>query len=179
MSQPDRQAEFAELIANHQSQIYGFVRAMVRLTDDAQDLHQQTLAVLWHKFDQFEAGTNFLAWALRVAELEVRIFRRQRHLVTGLSEDVMSQLAVTFYEASESGALDERKAALTGCLEKLSSEDRSLVNQVYLEQQRINQVAQRLNRLPQSVSNSLRRIRRSLFECIESSVARGVAYDDL
>jgi RNA polymerase sigma-70 factor (ECF subfamily) len=168
---PRRQQEFAELIANHQSQIYGFVRAMVRCTEDAQDLHQQTLTVLWQKFDQFESGTNFLGWALRVAELEVRSFRRKRQPLTGLQDDVFSQLANVMHAEAESGALDQRKAALQNCLAKLGDDDRELLAHVYVEQQQIRRVAEQLGRLPQSISNSLRRIRLSLYKCIERSVS--------
>ena len=117
---PDRQQAFAELIANHQSQIFGFVRAMVRRQEDAQDLHQQTLTLLWQKFDEFTLGTNFLAWALRVAEFEVRSFRRKRQPLTGLQDDVFSQLANAMHAEAESGALHARKSALQVCLTKLA-----------------------------------------------------------
>lgn len=165
-----RHQEFAELIANHQSQIYGFVRAMVRRQEDAQDLHQQTLTVLWQKFDQFELGTNFLAWALRVAELEVRNFRRQRSPLTGLHDEVFSQLANVMHAEADNGALGDRKSALNQCLAKLEDEDRVLLTHIYVEQQQIKRVAKQLGRLPQSISNSLRRIRLALYKCIERSV---------
>jgi RNA polymerase sigma-70 factor (ECF subfamily) len=169
---PTREAKFSELIANHQNQIYGFVRAMVRRTEDAQDLHQQTLVVLWQKFDKFESGTNFLAWALRVAELEVLAFRRRNQPLTGFGDEVFSQLADAMHGQAESGVLGERIAALKQCLTKLSKEDSTLIKDVYVERHRVKSVAEQLGRIPQSVSNSLRRIRRVLFDCIESAVSR-------
>ena len=168
---PSRQPEFVELIANHQSQIYGFLRAMVRRPEDAQDLHQQTLTVLWQKFEQFETGSNFLAWALRVAELEVRKFRRERQPVSGLDDDVLSQLAHAMHSAAEAGDLSERKSALRNCLAKLTDDEHALLKHIYIEQQQIKLVAEQLGRLPQSISNTLRRVRLALFECIERSVA--------
>ena len=60
-------------------------------------------------------------------------------MVTGLDDDVFTQLATTL--------LEDRKSALDGCLQKLTAEERALVHSVYQQRQRINRVAQQLNRL--------------------------------
>jgi len=173
VAESEHREQFAQLVSLHQSQVFGFIRAMTRNTEDAQDLHQQTLIVLWKKFDKFEADSNFLAWALRVADLEVRHFHsRRKRSATDLSEDIMSQVATALHHEAELGELDTRKSALSGCMDKLSDGDRQMIERIYVEEHRIKQVAAEMDRLPQSVSNSLRRIRQGLFECIESALAR-------
>ena len=169
----ERREEFSQLVAQYQSQLFGFIRAMVRRNEDAQDIHQQTLVILWRKFDTYQSGTNFLAWSFRVAEFEIRHFRRRPEAVDGeLGDDVLTQLADAMYQQAVRGEQDNRMQALEDCLAKLSSDDRSLIERVYVEDHRITEVAKQMGRLPQSVSNSLRRVRQSLFECIETSVAR-------
>lgn len=171
----ERKAEFVELIAQYQGQIYGFICAMVRNRADAQDIQQQTLLVLWRKFHQFQQGTNFLAWAFQVAQIEVRRFRSTRQAVgVHLSEQVLSLVAESMVKDDREDLFEARKSALAECLNKLSAPDHELINQVYGGRKRVNDVAAESGRVPQSVTNSLRRIRRRLFECIERSVASAI-----
>ena len=58
--------EFTRLLLENQKRIWGLVLSLVPRGSDADDVMQETCAVLWRKFDQFEAGTNFGAWALRI-----------------------------------------------------------------------------------------------------------------
>ncbi len=43
---------------------------------NADEVLQKTSIVLWSKFKQFDPDTNFLAWARRIARLEVNNFCR-------------------------------------------------------------------------------------------------------
>jgi RNA polymerase sigma-70 factor (ECF subfamily) len=173
MPSSERNAEFVELIAQHQGQIYGFICALVRNRDDAQDILQQTLLVLWQKFSQFQPGTNFLSWAFQVSQIEARRFRSVRRS-TGvqLSEELLSLVAQSMVNEAQEDLFQARKGALAECLRKLSEHDHQLVNEVYGSRKRVNDIAVEAGRIPQSVTNSLRRIRRRLFDCIERSVTK-------
>lgn len=147
---------------------------MIRGREDAEDVYQQVLTVLWRKFDQFTLGTNFPGWALRVAELEVRDFRsrsRERHL--NLSSEVLLELADVMCADAEQRTYDDRQVALEQCLERLNDSDRELVDRIYGREERIADLAAELGRIPQSISNSLRRIRQTLYECVERALSRG------
>ena len=65
-----------------------------------------------------------------------------------------------------------RTAELENSTAKLRESDRELLKDCYGETEGIAEVAQRRGRSPQSVHNSLRRIRRALFECIQRALAR-------
>ena len=52
----DRRAEFAELLRQHQSQLFGYIHSLLRNLSDADDLFQQTTLILWKKFGEFERG---------------------------------------------------------------------------------------------------------------------------
>ena len=45
---------------------------------DAEEVFQNTSVVLWNKFGEFSAGSNFFAWASRVAYFEVLSLMKQR-----------------------------------------------------------------------------------------------------
>jgi RNA polymerase sigma-70 factor (ECF subfamily) len=43
-----RQVEFAEQLRQAQSRLFGYIHALVRDLDDADDLFQQTTLILWN-----------------------------------------------------------------------------------------------------------------------------------
>ena len=165
---------FAEQLRLHQVQVFGYIYSLVRNFDDADDLFQQTSLAMWHKFAQFDRSKSFVAWACGVARFEVSNFLRTRSRHKLYFSDDLSLLMA---EAQESGGADgaeDRREALAGCLGKLRQRDRQLVEACYGEESRVPEVAREWGRSATSIHNSLRRIRRSLFECVRRSAALGV-----
>ena len=73
-----RAEEFIELLALHDPVISAYVMSLVPSNSDAQDILQETKLALGRSFEQFETGTDFVAWARRRQEKrEAR--RKARH----------------------------------------------------------------------------------------------------
>ena len=77
MPDPKRYDEFAGLVRLHTGQVLAYINALVLDWNNADNLFQETCLVLWQKFDEFRPGTNFLAWALHIANFKVMKFRTQ------------------------------------------------------------------------------------------------------
>jgi RNA polymerase sigma-70 factor (ECF subfamily) len=152
--------------------LLGYLHSLVRDLDDAEDLFQQTTVILWKKFDEYDATRSFLSWACGIGRLEAMNFLRARGRQKLYFSDELNLLLVEAQEAFPEDEQEERRAALSGCVEKLREGDRQLLQEVYAGGASPTQVAERLGRIPQSVQNSLRRIRRVLFECIERTLAQ-------
>ena len=63
MSDQEQHRLFGELISAHQSRLYGFLFALVGNREDADELFQETSLTLSRRFDTFQPGSNFYAWA--------------------------------------------------------------------------------------------------------------------
>jgi RNA polymerase sigma-70 factor (ECF subfamily) len=165
----DRQRKnlFAQHLHQCQARLLGYIHCLVRDLDDAEDLFQQTAVVLWRKFDEFDGARSFFAWACGVARLEAANFLRARGRRKLYFSDELNLMLIEAQQGLDEDEADGRREALTGCVEKLRQRDRQLVETCY-GTEGVNAVAQRLGRAPQSVHNSLRRIRRALFECVSS-----------
>ena len=74
----DSGAEFADLLREAHRELFGFIFALLQNRADAEDVYQQTAMVLWRKFASFERGTNFVAWAIRVAQFEIKDYVKAR-----------------------------------------------------------------------------------------------------
>ncbi len=167
-----RRTEFAEYLRQYQGRLFGYIHSLVRDTDDADDLFQQTTLTLWKKFDDFQRDLSFFAWACGVARFEVANFLRARGRDRLYFSDELNLMLVEAHaELTEEDREDQREA-LARCLEKLRQRDRQLLEDCYADPDGVNAVAQRLGRVPQSVHNSLRRIRRALFECVCRAFSR-------
>jgi RNA polymerase sigma-70 factor (ECF subfamily) len=159
-------ATFAELLRKSQSRLYGYIHSLVRDLNDADDLFQQTTLILWKKFGEFDRMRSFFAWACGIARLEVANFLRGRGRQRLYFCDDLNLLLIEAQEEMTNDELEDRREALAKCVEKLRERDRDLINECYGASSGIHEAADRRGRSPQSVYNSLRRIRRSLFECI-------------
>ena len=77
---------------------------MVFSHHDAEEVFQNTSVVLWNKFGEFEPGSNFFAWASRVAYYEVLNLMKQRRRSRTFSDEALELLA------SEAVALSEESS---------------------------------------------------------------------
>jgi RNA polymerase sigma-70 factor, ECF subfamily len=177
-SLPSKVDRFMTELMRHQRRLYQHIHALLPRQHDAEDAMQDVLVVLWKKFDQFDAGTSFYAWASRVAYLEVQNYRRRNsRLVTILDEEVFEQIAVEVERQAD--FLEVRRDAMQRCAQRLSATDRELLNLRYVPGASVKEIALRLGRPANSVCKSLGRIRQALWECInEEMAARGQGGDE-
>jgi len=169
MSQADRTQEFLELLTHQDRALGVYVYSMVQDPHDADDILQQTKMILWRCFDQFETGTNFLAWARKTAFHQVLTHRRQKKReATPLSDEILELLHDEVAKLSDSG--DRRRDALRSCVAKLPAAHRQLVTLRYYEDMEIDGVAERIRSTTGAVYRALSRIRMSLLTCMEKEI---------
>ena len=157
--------EFVQLFSRTQRRIYLHILGQVGNPNDADEILQETNVVIWSKFDRFELGTNFIAWTFQIANFEVLKFRdRRRSNRLVFSDDIVEAIAEDSEESQHD--LDLRRAALGECLGKLRPKDRELIQTRYAPGNKGKDVASLLGRPSNSVYQSIGRIRKTLFECI-------------
>ena len=158
---------FVRLLAHNQYEIHSFILTLVPHWADADDVMQATSIVLWRKFDRFQPGTDFVAWACRVARLEVQNFRRVKGRDRLLFNDALLQ-SLGEVRLSMGNELEAERELLNGCITRLKPDDHELIRRCY-GQKAINakQVAVELGRPVNTVYKALIRIRRNLYECVQ------------
>jgi RNA polymerase sigma-70 factor, ECF subfamily len=170
MSRQVKTEDFIELYTTYESRLRGYVLSLVPRWSDAEEIAQRCSLILWKKFDQFEPGTNFYAWACQIARLEVKEFRkrtnRERVVFSDEFVDSVADEAIAMQEE-----LPERLNALQKCVEKLSKEHRELLRLRYDERRSVGSVAKVVARPIEGVYKALSRIRMALHNCINASLA--------
>ncbi len=168
----DRSERFVQLLAKCERQLFAYILALVWNVHDAEDLYQRTALELWRKFEEYRPGSNFAQWAFTTARLLVANFHRtERRRKAFFSKELV--LALTERQVASSVERSDTLAEqLTECMKLLSEADQNLLRLCYDSERTIKQVAEELGRPPQSTYNSLCRIRRRLFDCIQRLAAR-------
>ncbi len=163
----DRQAEFVRLLSQCSSRLFGFVLSLCVNRSDAEDVFQNTSVVLWEKFDAFEPGTNFLAWACRIAYFEALYDRRKTSRVKTLSDAAWQALATDALATVDEKHEDQE--ALADCLARLKGADRELLQQRYFAQQSVAEIAEASAKSVHSIYRALSRIHDALLQCVRRS----------
>lgn len=170
-----RAEEFAELYSSCQQRLYVYIVTLIGNHFDAYDILQDTNLVLWQKFDQFERGTSFVAWAREVARYRVLRYRQLHANDTPTLEPFVLDLLASRLNNINEHSDSPYSAALPDCIEKLSDGDRELIDHRYASGTRIEVLAERLHRSVNAISQSLGRIRRLLRKCMEEAVQEQAA----
>lgn len=171
MTKIDRDAEFARLLGEAHRQLFGFIFAMLQNRADAEDVYQQCAVVLWKKFSSFTPGTNFIAWAIRIAQYEIKDFikaRRRRRVY--FNDAILDAIAVT-YQTEPSELQQQRLEALAHCLDKLSDRDRRMLKQCYAVDRDYCKIAESEGKTMAAIYKAISRIRKSLYNCIQRTMA--------
>ncbi|MFO0807919.1 MAG: sigma-70 family RNA polymerase sigma factor [Gemmataceae bacterium] len=167
----DRVDEFVRLLAQHQRRLYLYVVSLVPRPGDAEEVLQETNLVLWREFGQFRPGTNFAAWACRVAFHQVLAWRKKRQRDRlEFSDEFLAAVAAEAEATDE--LLECRCRALATCLTRLPPHHRTLIQLRYSEGHGIDTIAEQLGRTVDAVYRALSRIRRELHECVTRSLAQ-------
>lgn len=162
----DRQTLFVSLLNRHHRHLLGFIASLVGHRQDAEDVLQRASVTLWQKFDTFEQGTDFMAWAGRVAFYEAKNFLRVASHCRVQFDDALLEL-LAGERAVDLAHQDSRIEALDHCLAKLDEPSRELMRSAYLDDLNMVDLAAQLRRAPQTLYNKLNLIRRALAACVE------------
>jgi RNA polymerase sigma-70 factor, ECF subfamily len=171
MSDETKTTDFLALYASSQRRIYAYIRTHVLTPTDADDVFQDTVAVLWQKFSEFQNGTDFVRWACCVARLEVLAHHRHRkRLLSVFSDEVIDLVAEKVLELGKDAA--DRAEALRDCEESLPSRDRAILDLRYRSALPVKQIAIALHRTESTIYKLLAQVHNQLYDCVETKLAR-------
>lgn len=172
---PEDDSEFVTNLTAHQTVIQNYLNALLPGDSEIPDITQRANLVLWNKRAEFEAGSNFKAWALSIAYWEARAWMSKRKQKAWLFFDEELVKSITEHFVTESGGEDDlafnKVNALRLCLADLSDSDRVIVVNHYQHEKSLAECGKILGRSRDSLKTSLYRIRHALRRCIESRLS--------
>ncbi|NOY43607.1 MAG: sigma-70 family RNA polymerase sigma factor [Planctomycetes bacterium] len=164
-------ARFVPLFTAHSRRIHGFISMLLPSGADVDDVFQETGRVLWEKFDQFEEGTNFFAWASSIARFQTLAFlQRNRRSRIKFSTEFIQTVSEQVLEDAD--VLEEKHRALAECVEKLKPRDHELIQLRYSPNATTKSVAKQVGRPVGGLYKALNRIENVLLDCVRLTLRR-------
>jgi RNA polymerase sigma-70 factor, ECF subfamily len=170
MKPKDFQEQFVRNLTNCQAALYAYILSLLPDRNDANDVLQDTNLVMWRRSEEFVEGTNFIAWAYKIARYNVlshyRDRGRDRHI---FDEELFDRLADAAERRTSNS--DGTAALLDDCVEELPATQRQLVQERYGPGGSVCDMARRLGQSAAALSVTLSRIRHALLECVRRKLA--------
>ena len=166
---PPQADDFITLLTGHQDILLTFIRSSIGDLATAKDILQEVNLVLWKKSSQFHQGTNFKAWAFKVAKFQILgNYRDNQRSRLVFDDDLLTQLSSEAVQVDDSWKNEHRIDALEICLKKLPQQQRQLLDKHYQSGNTIKELAQSLNSSTSRLKMILFRARNNLRDCILS-----------
>ena len=169
-SRDQKVREFVSLLTSQQARIYSYILSLAPNFNDADDILQDTTKFMWERFDEFILGTDFLAWAKKIAYfLIMEHFRNKKKVhASCFDEQLITKLDQNYQKLSDSSK--DYQAHLKECLKKLKQQDRNLLKLRYYENHKVKELASRFGCSIQYVYRNISRIHQLLLACIQKQL---------
>jgi RNA polymerase sigma-70 factor (ECF subfamily) len=161
----DPTENFVRLLTRYEADVHRYIVSLLPGSAETDDVMQDTAALLWRKFSEYDPDRPFLPWAMRFAYFEVLKHRKkvgQSRLI--FSDALVDTLAADYDKIAPE--LESRRKALAHCLTKLSGRDRELLQHRYDAGKTIQQLAAQQKRSVHKLYHTLDHLRGALMECV-------------
>ena len=159
---------FMSLTLSCQKDIYVYILSLVVCPSSAEDILQETLTVMWRKFDEFESGTNFVAWGKQIARYKVMDFiSKNKRMMVHFDSDVLELIEAKYSQIDNQA---DRKEALKKCLLKLTDKQLSLLKLRHGSDMSLKQVGLQFGITKQSVYRLMSNIYGLLSMCVRDAL---------
>ena len=163
--------DFLHFFRRAETDLRAFIGSVIRDPHAREDIFQEVSRTLWERFDDYDLGRSFGAWARGIASrkiLEAR--RRSARFPLLFPPETVEAIAQAFDETDEPAAA--REAALKLCVDALPPRSRQILTSRYDERQPCERIAQATGMNPKAVHQTLSRLRRALHRCITHRLER-------
>ena len=162
---------FARLFAQHERRIYCYIFSLLGDWEATDDVFQDTCAVMWAKFPDFQEGTDFAGWGCRIGRYKVLKYREKCSRTLPFAGEEFLETVATARE-SEDAAEGDWLSALSDCMDKLTPRDRDIIIRRYSVNCTIKKLAESLGLPANTAYKAISRIRKELVDCVQKAAAR-------
>ena len=159
-------AAFAKIVERYQMLVYGYLRARLLQSSDAEDLAQEVFLRCFMSRQRFAVSHDIRPWLIGIAR---NLLREHVRRVKQRKETGWTQLCLEIDTLTESEAVepDEGLDHLPGCLDSLGDSARQAIEMRYCSQLRLSEIGSRLRRSEGAAKLLMFRARQALKNCLD------------
>ena len=164
--QAARDEQFGDLVKEHQASLRVFVRSLGVEPDWVDDLAQDAFVTAYRELNSYDSDRDFGKWLRGIARNLVRNELRKQGRHRRILHEGLSQHLLGLAENEKDQSNDTKLPALRDCVEQLPEKSRELVRSRYYEGWDATVLAGKFEMKAAAVRQTLLRIRRKLYVCI-------------
>jgi RNA polymerase sigma-70 factor (ECF subfamily) len=167
----DQVTHVQSLFVQHMAAVRGFVVSLVSDFSLADDVMQETFLTVTQKAADFQLGTNFRAWVMKIARYKtLQLLEKARPFQDRFAPEVIAALSAQ--DGAEDWHMEQQIAKLRLCLESLAPRAREIVELRYQQAHNPPEIARRVNWSVDAVHVALSKARVTLRDCISRKLAQ-------
>ncbi len=165
---------YAPLVEKHKAMVYTICYKIVRKSEEAEELAQDTFLKAFDKLNSFRSEAKFSTWLYRIAYNAAISMTRKRRLEVHALDDFV----ITNYSEDDAREdldvidLEEQQKMLQTALETLSNDDYLIINLFYLKEMPVNDISSITGLSAANVKVKLHRIRKKLYLTMQEELAK-------
>ena len=168
-SNSEKYKEFLPLLLANRDKVYGYILTLIPRPNIADDIMQETVLVMWEKFNDFTIGTNFCAWSKCIALNKIREYLRSAKRSPILfDEGVINKLNIQDIEEDPD---QSKMKKLETCLKALSKVETQIIRLRFIDNTSVKTIAHAWGKTPQFVYRQMSKILYKLRICISKKIA--------
>ena len=165
---------FAVLIDRYKRMVYTLSLRMMKSTEDAEEIAQDVFLKAFQKLDTYKGTSKFSTWLYsityhRCLDTLSRKQKQPTHHATEILEEITREKTASILEVIEA---DELREQLEYCIQQLREEDAFLVTLYYLEEQKLEEIAEITGMTKNNVKVKLFRSRKKLYSIMASQLPK-------
>jgi RNA polymerase sigma-70 factor (ECF subfamily) len=155
-------------------ELLSYARSLLGNYSAAEDVVQEAMLVVTHKFDQFEEGTSALAWCRSIVRIEVLRARqrqqRDQSLARRVLDDAVDAAFEDFQDTRRSDDAESWREALERCLQRIPERGRRVLNARFADGLGYEEIGERVGMSLEAVRKALFRLKKQVRTCVETSL---------
>jgi RNA polymerase sigma-70 factor, ECF subfamily len=159
------QGAMRALFGRHQVRIYRFLLRLMGDSAAAEDIVSEVFLELWRRAERFEGRSQVSTWLLAIARNKALTAMRAR-VYEPLDERATAAIADPAHDPETAMQHAGRAALLRGCLMRLSSAHREVIDLVYYHERTIEDVAEIIGVPPNTVKTRVFHARKRLAQLL-------------
>jgi RNA polymerase sigma-70 factor, ECF subfamily len=160
---------FVSLLVPNQRRIQAFILTLVPNLNDAEDIYQETLSIMWNKFNTFQMGTDFVAWAITIAKYRILKFRRDFQKSKMQFNSQVHEILETA-ASTKTNSLGDHLEVLQKCLRQLSEKETAMLQLRYEDDMSFQKMSLRIGKTSPSIHRILVLIHSKLALCVRRTL---------
>lgn len=169
--QGDR-AAFEQIVARHQSSVYGYLRARLMQSTDADDLTQEVFLRCYLARARFDSASLLRPWLFGIAR---NLLREHVRRLRRRKEVAWTELCLELEELAPAHdeQYDDFLLQLPACLQSLGQSARQALDLYYASKLRLAEIGEQLRRSEGAVKLLMFRARQALKRCLDQKRQNG------